>query len=177
MLAKVEAELDDAFPDKNAIPAWNIASKLPILDACIKETFRIHPSTGFLLERIVPAGGAVICGEYVPAGTAVSCLQWIIHRHKPTFGDDVETFRPERWLDAAPEQRANMEKFLVPFGYGSRLCLGRDIGLFEVYKIAATVLNRYRVSTDVNCVEIRFRLTCGIGTSRDTRAGDEIHMG
>lgn len=145
-LAKMQQELDAAFPDRNAIPAWDVVStQLPYLDACVKETFRIHPSTGFIMERIVPAGGAVIRGEFVPAGTAVGCLPWVIHRHRPTFGDDADDFRPERWTEASPANREQMEKFLCPFGFGSRMCLGREIGLFETYKIAATLFNRYKV--------------------------------
>ncbi|KAF4537431.1 Cytochrome p450 [Lasiodiplodia theobromae] len=149
-LAKMQQELDGVYPDHSGtIPSWGVVStQLPYLDACIKETFRIHPSTGFLMERIVPAGGAVVCGRFVPAGTAVGCLPWVIHRHKPTFGDDVDAFRPERWLEASPKQRERMEKFLCPFGFGSRLCLGRDIGLFETYKIAATLFNRYKISLE-----------------------------
>ncbi|KAF2703801.1 putative cytochrome P450 [Pleomassaria siparia CBS 279.74] len=145
-LVKLQTEIDATFKDRNAIPSWKVCStQMPYLDACVKETFRIHSSTGFMLERVVPSGGAVICGEYVPAGTVVGCLQWVIHRHKPTFGEDIETFRPERWLEASKEQRAQMEEYLCPFGFGSRMCLGKDIGLFETYKMAATLFNRYKI--------------------------------
>jgi cytochrome P450 len=145
-LAKLLQEIDSIFPDRNVIPSWDVVStQLPYLDACIKETFRIHPSTGFMMERIVPAGGALIDGSFVPEGTIVCCSSWVIHRHKPTYGDDIEVFRPERWLEAGAAQRKNMEQFLCPFGFESRLCLGREIGLFEVFKIGATLFSRYNV--------------------------------
>lgn len=146
VLAKVQEELDEFFADKDTIPSWDVLStKLPYFDACIKETNRIHPPTGLMPERIVPEGGAVICGHLVPAGTAVACNPWVIHRHKPTFGDDAENFRPERWLETSKEQRLIMEKYLCTFGYGSRSCLGMDMGLFEMYKVAATLFSRYKV--------------------------------
>ncbi|EED15773.1 cytochrome P450, putative [Talaromyces stipitatus ATCC 10500] len=144
VLTKLRREIDSILTDRDLIPSWEVVSKqLPYLDACIKETFRIHPSTGFNMERIVPAGGAVIDGHFVPEDSIVSCSTWVIHRHKPTYGDDIETFRPERWLEATSEQRAEMERLLCPFGFESRLCLGREIGLFEVYKVSATLLREY----------------------------------
>lgn len=150
-MTKLLVEIDTAFPNHDAIPSWStVMAKLPYLDACIKETFRIHPSTGFLMERVVPAGGATIDGHFVPAGTVVACSSWVIHRHKATYGEDTETLRPERWIEASNEQRASMEKFLCPFGFESRLCLGREIGLHEVYKISATLFSRY----DVSCLQI-----------------------
>jgi hypothetical protein len=39
-----------------------------------------------------------------------------------------------------------MEKFLCPFGFESRLCLGREIGWFEVFKLCATLFSKYTVS-------------------------------
>lgn len=44
------------------------AQEMPYLQAVIKEALRIHPVTGQILSRIVPAGGATICGRYFPAG-------------------------------------------------------------------------------------------------------------
>ncbi|KAH7310185.1 putative cytochrome P450 [Rhexocercosporidium sp. MPI-PUGE-AT-0058] len=148
-LSKLQREIDSVITDREAIPDFaTVSTQLPYLDACIKETFRIHPSTGFMMDRIVPPGGAVIDGHFVPAGTTVGCSSWVIHRHKPTYGEDVETFRPERWLEASPDQRANMEKFLCPFGFESRLCLGREIGLFEVVKLCATLFSKYTITLE-----------------------------
>ncbi|KAJ5794558.1 cytochrome P450 [Penicillium paradoxum] len=152
ILTKLRRELDSVIPiptspsstDRYNIPSWEIVStKLPYLDACIKETFRLHSSTGFNMERVVPANGAIIDGNFVPEGTIVSCSTWVIHRHKPTYGDDVEVYRPERWLEASAAQRAEMERLLCPFGFEERMCLGREIGLFEVYKVGATLFRNY----------------------------------
>ncbi|KAG9201710.1 hypothetical protein G6514_005519 [Epicoccum nigrum] len=133
---------------KDTIASWDTASKLPYLDACIKESMRLQPPTGFLMERVVPSEGAVICGEFIPGGTTVGCVPWVMHRHRPTFGDDVENFRPERWIEAPPEQRAAMDKVWCPFGFQSRLCMGMNMGLFELYKITATLLNRYQIDIE-----------------------------
>lgn len=68
------------------------------------------------------------------------------YRHKPTFGEDVNVFQPERWLKASTAKREIIEKFfLCPFEFGSRLCLSWEISLLEVYKILATLVSKYDI--------------------------------
>lgn len=71
----------------------------------------MHPSIAFPLERVVPQEGANICGFNLPHGTIVGVLPPLINRNKAIFGEDVDTFRPERWLEAEPEQLKIMERF------------------------------------------------------------------
>lgn len=85
--------------------------KLPYLDAVIQESFRMHPAPGLLLERVVPPQGLDILGETIPGGTIVGCNAWVLHRREEVFGSDVDTFRPERWLEARPDQLKEMVCF------------------------------------------------------------------
>ena len=80
----------------------------------IKEALRIHPAVGFQLERVTPKGGITLCQTYLPEGTIVGMNAWVLHRDKQVFGDDVETFRPERWLDASEEQLRLMNRSFFP---------------------------------------------------------------
>lgn len=48
------------------------SQQMPYLQAVIKETLRIHPATGLPLERVVPEGGATICGRFFPEGVSLS---------------------------------------------------------------------------------------------------------
>jgi hypothetical protein len=43
--------------------------------------------------------------------TCLSVNAWVIHRNKDIFGDDAESFNPERWMDA--ERVKLMDKFLI----------------------------------------------------------------
>lgn len=108
--SKVVSELKNV---KVSFPAsWTEVQKLPYLNACIKETERLHPGVGLHLERVVPKGGAIICGKHLPAGTVVGANPWVINRDKGVFGQDSEIWRPERWLvDSA--KRSKMESTLL----------------------------------------------------------------
>jgi hypothetical protein len=76
------------------------AERLPYLRACCKEAMRLHPSVGMTLPRYVPPGGCVIAGERFPGGTRVGVNAAVVQRDQQIFGDDADSFVPERWLGA-----------------------------------------------------------------------------
>jgi cytochrome P450 len=46
------------------------SQEMPYLQAVMKEALRMHPATGLPLERVVPVGGASICGRFFPEGVS-----------------------------------------------------------------------------------------------------------
>ncbi|OWP01607.1 cytochrome P [Marssonina coronariae] len=160
-LARLYAELDGQaregrFADhEKGVVTWSESQTLPYLDACIKEAFRMHPAPGLPLERVVPAAGAEIAGHLVPGGTVVGCSAWVIHRNRDVFGEDVDVFRPERWLPDADAERAAEEKrikemgsTMLQFGMGSRTCIGKNISLLEIYKVVPSLLRRFEITLE-----------------------------
>jgi cytochrome P450 len=163
-LERLRAEIDDAaragvFSDGDTgLVTWHESQRLPYLDACIKEAFRLHPAAGLPLERIVPKEGTEIAGHFVKGGTIVGCSAWVIHKNPEIFGDNVEDYRPERWLAdeakaktvagrEAEEQRIKeMNGTMIQFGMGSRTCIGKNISLLEIYKLVPSMLRRFDVS-------------------------------
>ncbi|KAF2493238.1 putative P450 monooxygenase [Lophium mytilinum] len=116
---------------------------LPYLQACIREGLRIYPPVTGLLAKEVPPQGDVIDGRFVPGGTSIGWNSWGIMRLKRVFGQDVDVFRPERWLPGggqSKEQIDNMEEVvMLAFGYGRFGCLGKPVALMELNKTIAEV--------------------------------------
>ncbi|OMP88268.1 Pisatin demethylase [Diplodia seriata] len=83
------------------------ANNMPYLQAVMYEALRCHPAVGMSLPRVVPPGGTEIDGTYLPAGTIVGVNPWVVHRNKEVYGDDIEAFRPDRWLE---EDNGDMRK-------------------------------------------------------------------
>ncbi|PHH64517.1 hypothetical protein CDD81_4296 [Ophiocordyceps australis] len=117
----------------DAIP-YKETSKLPFLGAVINESLRIHGNLGLINERVTPPKGAHIDGYNIPGGTIVGINPWVIHRNTEIFGQDVETFRPERWLDGPEESIQEMKRNLFSFGAGPRMCIGKNIAMMQIYK-------------------------------------------
>ncbi|TIA10472.1 benzoate 4-monooxygenase cytochrome-like protein P450 [Aureobasidium pullulans] len=149
--AKLMQELDDAAEtgaiqqrDNNKV-SWAESQKLPYLDAVIQESFRMHPAAGLILERITPKQGIEICGEHIPGGVIVGCNSWVLHRRPEVFGADVDTFRPERWIEADSLKLKEMKATMFQFGAGARTCIGKNISLLEIYKLVPTFLRTFEI--------------------------------
>ncbi|KAL4931703.1 cytochrome P450 [Aspergillus undulatus] len=124
-------------------PTWKEVSDLPYLDACVNEGIRLHPPFCLPFERVVPKGGVMVGESFLPEGTVVGMSPYVVNRHKATFGEDAESWNPERWL-VGGERRKVLEGSVLTFGAGRRVCLGRHISLLEMKKIVPALALRYQ---------------------------------
>ncbi len=125
---KLVKEIDEAVADgriesrANGSVSWSESQKLPYLDACIKESMRVHPAAGLPLERITPPQGIEIDGHFIPGGTIVGVSAWVLHKSAAVFDPqrrfNVDQFVPERWLEASKEQLKEMNGNMFQFGAG-----------------------------------------------------------
>lgn len=137
------------FARDSALVRWEAVRDLPYLSAVINEALRCHPAVGLTLERVVPPQGATVAGHSFRGGTIVGCSAWVLHRDEALFGPRAEEFRPDRWVDATPEQQARMKNALFSFGAGARTCIGKNVSLLEMYKLVPAVLRTFEVGNPV----------------------------
>jgi cytochrome P450 len=151
VLSELLSELDHAalsFP-----VAYEQASQLKYLEAVVRESLRIHPPVGQIIQRVVPDTGLTLPnGQFIPPGIVVGMNPWVLSRNKAVFGDDVDIFRPERWLrDDTEDENAyearlrGMNKADLTFGSGNRVCLGKSLAEVELFKAIPTLFSMYSV--------------------------------
>jgi cytochrome P450 len=95
---------------------------LKYLKACMLESSRLYPSVIGALPRIVPHGGATICGRFVAEGSVVGIWHWAAYHSDQNF-NGAEKFRPERWLGEVEKRES---KTLRPFSFGPRACVAKE---------------------------------------------------
>jgi cytochrome P450 len=134
-----------------------IARDEALLDQALEETLRLYPPAWIGPRRA--AEPFEFGGHRIAAGAPVNYSSWASHR-LPGVWEAPNEFRPERF---APEQRARIPKgAYVPFGGGSRICLGMRFGQLEIKAIAAAVTERFRVELPVG-FRLRIRQTPTLG--------------
>jgi cytochrome P450 family 135 len=104
------------------------------LDAVIEETLRVRPVVPFIGRELLEP--AELGGYELPAGTVVMPAIYLAHTRPDVYPDPYE-FRPERFLEDAPDTFA-----WVPFGGGTRRCIGAAFAEFEMRVVLSTILRR-----------------------------------
>jgi cytochrome P450 len=110
------------------------AGETDFLDATIKESLRLRP--------VVPAVGRYLTapleigGRTLPADIHLNLSIYLLHR-RPDLYPDPDAFRPERFL----ERPAGTYEW-IPFGGGTRRCLGASFALFEMRIVLQAILDR-----------------------------------
>ncbi|KAH0598982.1 hypothetical protein MHUMG1_03096 [Metarhizium humberi] len=114
------------------------------LDATWNETLRL---TGVAASLRTVTADTVLCGRMLRAGNPLIIPYRQFHHDKGIFGDDIMTFRPERFLNTKLKKvkRVRLEHFR-PFGGGSTICPGRFITKRVVMILVALLLRRFDIS-------------------------------
>jgi cytochrome P450 len=137
LLAEQQAELADGRPT----PAQLVSGELAELEMTVDETLRKYPPAWVGPRRSIEP--FEFEGVSVPGRAFVNYCSWASH-HLPDVFTDPEAFRPERFT---PQARAALPKgAYVPFGGGSRTCIGMRFGQTEVRAIATKLLSRFELS-------------------------------
>jgi cytochrome P450 len=114
------------------------------LDAVAKESLRLRP--------VIPAVGRVVSGApfalgewLIPPGIEINPSIRGIHR-RPDLYPEPGAFRPERFLGESPPDTYTW----IPFGGGTRRCLGASFALMEMRLVLRRVLERSRLRAAVD---------------------------
>jgi len=139
-LAKLLDEQDRVLGGRAPTAADLTGATLPQLEMVLDETLRLYPPAWVGPRRCVEEFS--FGGYEVPAGAYVNYSSWASHR-LPDVWPEPEAFVPERF---APEAKAALPKgAYIPFGGGSRTCIGMRFGQLEIKTIVTLLLQRHRL--------------------------------
>ena len=99
----------------------------------VNETLRVRPVVDAVWRKL--SAPVEIAGRLLPAGAIVMPSIVMVQR-SPAFAD-AESFRPERFLEGSAPPYT-----FIPFGGGTRRCIGASFAMMEMKTILRTVLER-----------------------------------
>ncbi|KAG7359931.1 cytochrome P450 [Nitzschia inconspicua] len=143
----IEHTRDQSFND-NHPPLFTkkMISKMPYLDAVIKESMRLYPVAPFVVRRLMET---IEIPQYkenarvsIPSGS-VACI-WIYGLHRnPKFWHRPDDFVPERWLNAELKDLGQTSGAYMPFASGPRNCLGQPLAHVILRTLLSKLLYMY----------------------------------
>ena len=92
----------------------------------------------------------------VPKGTYCQIINWTRHRSKDLWGEDVDTFNPEREFQGSEiwdfkgfgHYNVSSERY-SPFTYGPRNCLGKNFSQMEMRLILLNIFKDHDFELDL----------------------------
>lgn len=115
------------------------------LGAVVKETFRRHPPSHFVLSHAAKEE-AELGGYAVPANASVEFYTaWVTE--DPCMWKDPGEFRPERFLDGdgvGVDVTGSRGVKMMPFGVGRRICPAMTLGTLHVHLLLSRMVQAFR---------------------------------
>lgn len=132
---KLHAEVTHVLGED--VPRHDHLAQMPFLGQVTKEVLRLYPAA-WLFDR-EPIEDVTVGGYRIPARQTIFISPYLIHRNLAYF-DSPNDFLPERFSDDL-EKRLPRFAYL-PFGAGSRICIGQTFALHTMSLVMATLLPR-----------------------------------
>ncbi|MBD2253565.1 cytochrome P450 [Nostoc parmelioides] len=146
-LPAVKARLLQELDSLGDNPDSTTIFKLPYLNAVYSETLRIYPVAMLTFARRVIETMA-LGGYELPPGTPVLGSIYLTHQREDLY-PEPKKFKPERFL----ERQFSPYEYL-PFGGGTRRCLGLAFAQWEMKLALAKIMTSYELEL-ANSVEVR----------------------
>ncbi|QDY81471.1 cytochrome P450 [Streptomyces qinzhouensis] len=115
--------------------------RLPALRRALDEAIRLHSVTLLMRRAVEPVE---LAGHRLPSGTEVGFSLYAIHRDGRVY-ENPEAYDPDRWLPERQEAAGLGRTAYLPFGAGSRKCIGDLFTYTEATIALATILARWRL--------------------------------
>nr|XP_028957184.1 cytochrome P450 714A1-like [Malus domestica] len=122
-------------------------NKLKTLTMVIQESLRFY-APSVLVSR--EALEKVRLGDLdVPKGVHIWTFIPTLHRDPENWGPDADEFKPERFANGVSEACKYPQAYM-PFGYGSRLCIGQTFSMVQLKIVLSLTLSKFSFALSPN---------------------------
>jgi cytochrome P450 len=132
--AKLMDELNTLSPTAEGMEMF----RLPYLTAVCNETLRLTPVAMLTFPRVAQETVEIAGYTFQSGDTIIGCM-YLTHKREDLYPKPQE-FNPERFL-----KRQYTPYEFIPFGGGSRRCMGEALAQFEMKLVIATIVSQYQL--------------------------------
>ncbi|KAJ4490243.1 cytochrome P450 [Lentinula aciculospora] len=145
--SKAQNEIDAVLLTvRKDLPDFGNEASLPYIAAIVKEVIRWNPVVPLAFAHRLIADD-IYNGYYLPAGSVVLPNAWAMLHDAKTYGEDVSSFRPERFLTKEGALDPNIKNPDVAFGFGRRICPARNLASSELFIFIASTLATFEITS------------------------------
>ena len=109
----------------------------------IQEALRLYPPVAFLVREALE--DINVKGIEIPKGINIQIPIPFLHQHPKLWGSDAHRFNPERFADGIL-RACKIPQAYMPFGAGTRTCLGQHFAMAELKVILSAILSQFSLS-------------------------------
>lgn len=137
-------EIQANYPSSGELSLEDL-DNFPLTFAAAQEAMRLKPVLPYTF--LESNKDTEIEGYHIPEGTSMLVL--LAHdAYNAELFPNPEQFNVERWLNISDQQRKTYAQHLMHFGFGPRLCPGRQLAFMEMKIALIEMLKRYRFSRE-----------------------------
>ncbi|KAK7461742.1 hypothetical protein VKT23_008171 [Stygiomarasmius scandens] len=144
---KAQAALDAHLQGR--LPDFSDYGQIPYIEAIVNEVLRWNPMTPLGVFHVLNEDDSYE-GYVFPKGSICVPNVWAILHDEELYGPQPHEFIPERFLTAHGEMNPKMTDTEVAFGFGRRICPGRDIAREFVWIAVASLLAVFNIYDGVD---------------------------
>lgn len=127
------------------LPDYESIEQMPYLDMVIQESLRLYPAIWIFTRRAIAQDSLGHC--IIPAKAIINIIPYLLHRH-PKYWNQPNIFYPERFSSDQVKNRPRCA--YIPFGFGPRVCIGRQFALLNIKIILIMILQQFDVQLPRN---------------------------
>ncbi|KAJ4409165.1 hypothetical protein N0V82_009544 [Gnomoniopsis sp. IMI 355080] len=135
--AEVALLSDDLTPEELS----EQGGRAPLLNSVVEEALRLYGAAPGALPRDVPATGATLCGRYIPPGVVVTTQAYTLHRLPDVFPNPLQF---DGWRFIKQPMTPLQKAAYMPFGAGTRICIGIHLAMMELRLATAMFFRQNR---------------------------------
>lgn len=156
-------EIMKILPERSSQLTKDSLNKVPYMRACFKEAIRMSPVAGGVSRSI--GQDLIINGYQVPKSTDVLMPMVLLQKCDEYFPESAK-FNPERWMRDGEGEKIDPFVYL-PFGFGSRSCIGKRFAEMETFVALTRLLREFKV--EYHYGQLKYKLSLIFNPDEDLK--------